>query len=171
MHKMLTTQLTGQFQQIAEQEDLAIEEGARALAQALAGEGHIYVKGFGEMIALEAEINHGAEALPRTYVYTDDVSLTDIDRVLIASRFADHEEALDLTKHAQEKGVAVTSLSAVTKGDNPLQSQADFHIDTKLTEPLLPMDTGRIGFPSVMTMFYTFFVLKLTIQEMMEDYE
>ncbi|MFQ3546344.1 DUF2529 family protein [Halobacillus rhizosphaerae] len=172
MLKMLQTQLTGQFQQIAQTEEFHIEDAARSLSQALVGDGHIYVKGFGEMQAIEAEALHGPEPLPKAKVYDDDIELTSIDRVLVAARTAEHQEACEFVRTVKDKGADVIALAALTKdAENPLQQEADFFIDTKITRPLLPFDMRRVGFPTVMTMFYAYFVLRLTVEEFMADYE
>ncbi|UOQ45325.1 DUF2529 domain-containing protein [Halobacillus salinarum] len=172
MLKMLQTQLTGQFQQIAKTEEFHIEDAARSLSQALVGEGIIYVKGFEEMESIEAEALQGPEPMPKAKIYIAEDTLTEIDRVLIAARTADHPEAVKLAKEAKEAGADVIALAAVQKDkENRLKQEADFLIDTKITRPLLPFDMRRVGFPSVMTMFYAYFVLRLTIEEIMDDYQ
>ncbi|MBM7551790.1 DUF2529 family protein [Thalassobacillus pellis] len=171
MLKMLTTQLTGKFQQIQEKEEFAIEDAARALAQAIVGDGKIYVKGFGEMKALEAEMLKGKETLPKCFRYKEDVTLSDIDRIIIASRFTDDEDAIVLTEKAQEQGAQVISLSAADDSDDPSKQQADFHIDTKVTDSLLPFDMERICFPAVLTMLYAYYGIFVTVKEILSEYE
>ena len=53
MSKMLSTQLNGLFQKIVQNEDEAIEETARLLAQASVGQGRVYFACFDEMQAIE----------------------------------------------------------------------------------------------------------------------
>ncbi|WP_176223939.1 DUF2529 family protein [Thalassobacillus devorans] len=171
MLKMLTTQLTGKFQQIQEKEALAIEDAARALAQAIIGDGSIYVKGFEEMLAIESEMIDGIETLPKCRRYEPGAALTSIDRVIVASRFADHEEAITIMKEAQEQGAQVIGLSAVKTNDDPLFKQADFPIDTKVTEPLLPFDMERICFPSAMAGLYSYYAIYITVKEILSEYE
>ncbi|MBH9788348.1 DUF2529 family protein, partial [Clostridioides difficile] len=56
MSKILTTKLSGLLQRIIQNEEDAIEETARLLAQAAIGEGNVYFDCFGEMqvVALNA---------------------------------------------------------------------------------------------------------------------
>jgi len=171
MLKMLATQLTGTFQRINEKETLHIEDAARSLAQAIVGEGHVYVWGTGEMKSLIHEVEEGPETLPKQHVYHEDISLSSIDRVMIASRFADDEEALALVNTVQKHGAQVIQISALTKEENPLQEVADFHIDTKTAGPLLPFDMDRIGFPSVIAMFYVYMAIYVTTKEIIDEYE
>jgi len=169
--KMLATQLTGTFQRINEKETLHIEDAARALSQAIVGEGHVYVWGTGEMKSLIHEVEEGPETLPKQHVYNENISLSSIDRVIIASRFADDEEALTLVNTVQNQGAQVIQISALTKEENPLQELADFHIDTKMAGPMLPFDMDRIGFPSVLAMFYVYMAIYVTTKEIIAEYE
>ncbi|MFG6114040.1 DUF2529 family protein [Halobacillus sp. MO56] len=171
MMKMLTTQLTGKFQQIEEKETLAIEEAARALAQAIVGDGTIYVKGFEEMKAVEAEMIAGKETLPKCQRYQSDTELTSIDRVILSARFADHEEATAIMHKAQAEGSQVISLSSVKNMEDPLYKQADFPVDTKVTDSLLPFDMERICFPSAMTALYSYYAIYITVKEILSEYE
>ncbi len=63
MLKMFSTQVSGLFKRIQEQNEFALEDGARLLAQAAVGDGTIYLCGIGEMAAVEAEATKGAEPL------------------------------------------------------------------------------------------------------------
>ncbi|MFC0525210.1 DUF2529 family protein [Pontibacillus salicampi] len=168
---MLTTQLTGTFQSIQRTEEEHIEDAARALAQSIVGDGRVYIKGFGEMEAIHHEIKSGPESLPDTSVYSEDVTLHHLDRVVVFSRFANDEEALAFTRHVQEQGVEVIQISAATKEENPLKDTADFHIDTKVTGPMLPLDMERVGFPTLMGMLYIYYALFVTTKEIISEYE
>ncbi|WP_160849374.1 DUF2529 family protein [Pontibacillus yanchengensis] len=171
MIKMLTTQLSGAFERIYEKEELRIEDAARALSQAIVGEGHVYVIGTGEMRALHDEVESGPEALPKTTLYTDDTNLSHIDRVIIASRYANDEEALALTKKVQAQDAQVIHISASIKEGNPIQELADFYIDTHISGPMLPFDMDRIGFPSIMGMLYVYHALFVITKEIISEYE
>jgi len=169
--KMLATQLTGTFQRINDKESLHIEEAARSLAQAIVGEGHVYVWGTGEMKSLIHEVEEGPETLPKQHVYSEDISLSSIDRVIIASRYANDQEALALVNTVQKQGAQVIQISALTKEENPLRDVADFHIDTKTAGPMLPFDMDRIGFPSALAMFYVYMAIYVTAKEIIDEYE
>lgn len=61
MSKILTTQLSGLLQRIIQNEEDAIEETARLLAQAAIGEGNVYFACFGEMQVVELNALQAAE--------------------------------------------------------------------------------------------------------------
>lgn len=171
MLKMLATQLTGKFNQIQETESFTIEDAARALAQAIVGDGTIYWCGFGEMESIVHEAISGAEKLPKSKPFDTNIKLTAIDRVVIAARFADQTEAIDLVKKVKQQGAQVIVLAAKRNEEASISDEADFFIDTKITESLLPLDMDRIGFPAVMTMFYAYYGIYLTTMEILSEYE
>ncbi|MFD1020065.1 DUF2529 family protein [Thalassobacillus hwangdonensis] len=172
MLKMLTTQLTGKFKQIEEKEALPIEDAARSLAQALVGDGHVYVKGFKEMKALEAEMTEGEERLPECRLLTGNESLTPIDRVLIATRYSTDEEALQLVDKVKAQGAEVVALSSLVKNETGLEKAADIHVDLKVIQSLLPFeDSEWIVFPSAMTMLYSYYAIYMTLKEILAEYE
>lgn len=171
MLKMLSTQITGKFMEIMDTEQYHIEDAARALAQAIMGHGTIYWFGFGEMHAIIDEVAHGAETLPSSKIYQSEFDLTPMDRVVFATRYADHKDAMSLTKNIQETGAQVISLSAIRNDEKSLKQVADFHINTKVTAPILPFENDRVCFPSVMTMLYAYYGLVLTTKEILADHE
>ncbi|MEQ6377029.1 DUF2529 family protein [Bacillaceae bacterium S4-13-58] len=171
MLKMLSTQITGKFLEIMETEQYHIEDAARSLSQAIIGQGTLYWFGFGEMHALIDEVVHGAETLPSSKIFQSDIELHPMDRVVIATRFADHKDAMSLAKNIQESEAQVISLSAIRNDEHSLKQVADIHINTKITEPLLPLENSRACFPSVMTMLYAYYGLVLTTREILADHE
>ncbi|MCH1626201.1 DUF2529 domain-containing protein [Fredinandcohnia quinoae] len=177
MMKIFTTQLQGQFKKIMEQEELSIEDGARILAQAVISGGKIYVHGISEMSAITAEALHGAEPLAAAkplFFNGDMAEVTDLDRVLLISRFSTDNEAIMLADSLHKKGIQTVGISAVKKDEDAqsLDNIVDIHIDSKLTKPLLPNEDGtRFGFPSVMTALYAYYGLAFTIKEMIAEFE
>lgn len=171
MLKMLATQITGLFRGIHEKEEFQIEDVARSLSQAVVGDGAIYVKGFGEMEAIESEVRSGPEPLPKQYVYEPSVPLSHLDRVIVASRFANDEAALSFIQNVQEQGAEVILIAAATKESNPAKDQADFFIDTKANGPLLPFEMDRVGFPSTIAMLYVHHALFVTVKEITDEYD
>ncbi|QFT90961.1 hypothetical protein FIU87_20135 [Bacillus sp. THAF10] len=175
MLKIFTTQLQGIFQKIAGDAEFALEDGARLLAQAAVGEGHIYVFGAGEMKAVEAEAVEGAEPLGKVRLLSELNSyhdLLDTDRALIISRFSTDEEAVNTAKALRELGVEIVGMSTVMEGAETLDKLVDVHIDLKLKKPLIPGDDGeRFGFPSSMVALYAYFGLAFTLREMLEEVE
>jgi uncharacterized phosphosugar-binding protein len=170
---MYTTQLNGLFQRIAEKEEQSIEESARLLAQALVGEGKIYVKGFGEMEAVTSEIEKGLEPLIGAQRFENLEALTEADRVLIITRFCDDHDPLELARQLNRAGIPFVGVSGIRKNsDDTFQSLADVHIQTHAIRGLLPTETGeRTALPSSLAGIYIYQALKFTVQEIIEDYE
>ncbi|MGD6802276.1 DUF2529 domain-containing protein [Rossellomorea aquimaris] len=173
MIKMFTTQLSGLFNRIADKEEFSIEDGARLLAQASVGEGSIFIKGFAEMESVTLEAVYGREPLQgaKALAAVDDIS--EADRVLLISRFSIDEEAVSLAKQLVEKGIPFAAVSGVvsSEGDS-LAELADIHIDTKLIKGMLPGEElgERVGFPSSMAALYVYFLIKFSLDEMLEEY-
>ncbi|MFB6466258.1 DUF2529 domain-containing protein [Cytobacillus sp. Hz8] len=176
MLKMFTTQLQGLLNRIQDREGMAMEDGARLLAQAAVGEGKIYMIGIQEMKAVETEALHGAEPLKGLYPFEGAEQIdhfTDADRVLLISRFSHDQEALTIAKALADRGVPFVSIATeADSNDESIANLADVHIDLKLTKGLLPREDGqRFGFPSSMAALYVYFGLKFTLEEILEEYE
>ncbi|MFD1708719.1 DUF2529 domain-containing protein [Siminovitchia sediminis] len=173
MLKMLSTQLTGIFMKIKDKEELALEDGARLLAQAHAGEGTIYIEGFDEMEGVVLDALKGPEPMRQTARYRELDELTPADRVLLFSRFSDSPKALDLGRKLAEHHTPFVSVSAVTREKSEELSQlADVHIDTHAIRPILPAEDGsRVVFPSLITALFIYHALKVTVDEILSEYE
>lgn len=177
MLKIFSTQLQGQFKKIMEQEELSIEDGARILAQSVISDGNIFVHGISEMGAVTMEALYGSEPLSTAKPLFCDGKMadaTDLDRVLLISRFSTDSEAVALAKDLHKKGIQTVAIAAIKKNVDT-QSLIDFVdvlIDSKLTIGLLPNEDGtRFGFPSAMTALFTYYGLAFTIKEMVEEFE
>lgn len=171
MLKMFSTQLAGLFNRLMEKEEFSIEDGARLLAQAAAGEGKIYIFGTGEMKAIELEAVYGEEPLQSAAILSKETEVEAADRVLLVSRYADDEEAVKMAGIIQEKGIPIVAISTVRNENEGLNTLADVHIDLRIKKGLLPDDVGnRIGYPNSMAALYIYFGLKFTIEEILEDY-
>lgn len=175
MLKMFTTQLTGLFKKISEQEEFAFEDGARLLAQAPAGDGTIYLFGTNEMKAVLSEATEGAEPLrfAKTLTKEQAEALTDADRVLIISRYSSDKEAIQLASILKEKGIPFAVISSLTDPDSgsDLAQLADVHINLWLTKGLLPDEQGgRFGFPFSMAALYAYYGLSFTLNEILDEY-
>lgn len=173
MLKMFSTQLTGLFKRLHEKEEFSIEDGARLLAQAAAGQGTIYIYGTKEMQAIGFEAVDGEEPLKSAALLTDGVQAEAADRFLIVSRYADDADAVGIARDLQEKGIPFVAISTVrgeTDGES-LDTLADVHIDLKLTKGMLPDESGnRIGFPTSMAALFVYYGLRFTIEEILEEY-
>lgn len=177
MMKIFTTQLTGHLNRILDQEELNIEDSARLLAQALIGEGTLYIYGHQELHGIVFEAKNSSEPLDRTEALFDNngvmKKLGQEDRVLLFSYRSTDSDSISLAKTLTEMGIATVGVSAVIKGEEPgLQAITDFHIDTKLRQPLIPGDDGeRYGYPALMTSLYVYHALNFTIKEILNEYE
>lgn len=173
MLKMFSTQLTGLFNRLQEKEEFSIEDGARLLAQAAAGEGTVYIFGTKEMQAVALEAVYGEEPMQSAAILTEDVELEAADRVLVVSRYADDEEAVEAARDLQQKGIPFVAISTV-RGENEaasLDTMADVHIDLRLKKGLLPDEMGnRVGYPTSIIALYIYFGLKFTTEEILEEY-
>lgn len=63
MLKIFSTQLSGYFSRVSQKEEMNIEDSARLLAQALIGDGFIYLYGTNEMDGVVTEALFGAEPM------------------------------------------------------------------------------------------------------------
>lgn len=171
MLKMFTTQLTGMFKRIEEKEEYSFEDGARLLAQAPVGDGSIYIFATKEMKAVAFEALEGAEPFKGVKVFESLGHLTDSDRVLIFSRYASDEDALEVAAQLHEKAIPFVAVSTSVPEGEKLLELADLHIDLRLTKGLLPDDFGnRYGYPSSMAALFVYFGLKFTIEEILAEY-
>ncbi len=177
MLKIFATQLSGIFKKIEEEEEMAIEDGARAVSQALVGDGNVYIYGADEMKAIEGQALSGPERFPEARPLFDEhgtmVPLTQLDRIILASRFSDDEKIVKVAKQAAEAGAVTVGISAIRESGGPgLHQEADFHIDTNCVKPLLPQDDGeRIGLPSGIAALFAYYGLYFSVLEIMEEYE
>ena len=177
MLKMFSTQLSGLFKRLQEKEEFSIEDGARLLAQAAAGEGIIYLYGAGEMGAIPLEAIHGVEPLKgATLLQLEQASeVTSADRVLIVTRHSNDREAVELAQKLSNSGHSFVGVSTAVpnEGGSPgLDTLADVHIDLKITKGMLPDDFGnRFGQPTSMAALFIYYGLKFTIDEIMAEYE
>ncbi|MCM3574530.1 MULTISPECIES: DUF2529 domain-containing protein [Mesobacillus] len=173
MLKMFSTQLTGLFNRLQEKEEFSIEDGARLLAQAAAGEGTVYIYGTKEMQAVALEAVYGEEPLQSAAIFTEEVDLEAADRVLIVSRYADDKEAVEAARGLQEKGIPFVSISTIRDDQEAesLDTMADVHIDLRIKKGLLPDEMGnRVGYPTSIVALFIYFGLKFTIEEILEEY-
>jgi uncharacterized phosphosugar-binding protein len=177
MMKIFSTQLTGHFNRIVEQEELSIEDSARLLAQALVGEGKIYIYGFQELHGIVLEAVNSSEPLMSSEALFNQngemKELTAADRVLLFTYRSSDEEAIKLAQELSSKGIQTVGVSAVIKGEETgLNTITDLHIDSKLRQPLIPGEDGeRYGFPALMTSLYVYYNLTFILKEILDEFE
>lgn len=170
---MFSTQLSGLFSKVNNQEGLSIEEGARLLAQAVIGEGYIYIHGTEEMIAVCAEATKGEEPLKNSkpLSFRETGKLSKADRVLLISRFSTDSKTIQVAKQLQKEQIPFVAISGALNAVDDLASIADVHINTNVIKGLLPSDEGkRICFPSSIAALFIYHALKFTIDEILAEY-
>jgi len=181
MLKIFATQLLGLFKKIEENEAFSLEDGARLLAQAPAGDGTIYLLGIKEMKAVEAEALQGAEPLKHAKSLTDSDwdKLTDADRAILFSRHANDQEAVAASIQLQDKNIPFVAVSGPKEAGHDADDQtsslaefADVHIQLPLTKGLIPDEFGqRFGLPYSMAALFAYYGLKFTLEEILSEYE
>ncbi|WP_394140622.1 DUF2529 domain-containing protein [Cytobacillus oceanisediminis] len=173
MLKMFSTQLAGLFKRLQEKEEFTIEDSARLLAQAAAGDGKIYFYGTKEMSGIGYEATQSQEPLRDAAIWENDDEISETDRFIIFSRNSDDEEAIELAKKLANKEIPFVAVSTekADSSDN-LANLADVHIDLKLTKGLLPDEEGnRFGYPASMAALFVYYGIKFTIEEILAEYE
>lgn len=166
---MLTTQLSGLLQRIATSEEENMEETARLLAQAAAGQGNIYFATFGEMISISINAQFAAEPFPRFQVWTSDVQLTSADRVWIITRSSANSEAITLAEKLAADFIPFSVLaSEPASEENKLSNLAYTYISLKLTKGLLPAEDGsRIVLPYALSAMFVYEAVKMKLDEIL----
>ncbi|MGN1400491.1 MAG: DUF2529 domain-containing protein [Bacillus sp. (in: firmicutes)] len=173
MSRIFSTQLTAIFNRISKDE-FVIEDAARLLAQAAVGDGHIYIKGFGEMQGVALQATEGPELLHscQTFPLSEPLSgVSSMDRVLICSKYSNDVEAVEWAKELVKADIPFVAISTVQDEEEAgLDKLADIHIDLGLKRGLVPTETGdRIGYPSLMAALFAYHCIYLSMQELLEE--
>lgn len=174
MSKILTTQLTGLFQRIQDTEEDKIGDAARLLAQAGIGQGNVYFVCFNEFAAIELNAIAGVQPFYKLVKWSEDVQLTEADRVCIFTRSAFDEEAIALAKRLYDEFIpfaVVTSEQEDAEG-NELADLAYVYISLKIRGGILPHPTNlgeRIVFPHLMGALYVYEAMKMEYDEMIGE--
>ncbi|HWJ76896.1 MAG TPA: DUF2529 domain-containing protein [Niallia sp.] len=174
MLKMFSTQLSGLFKRLQDNNEEAIEDSARLLAQAIVSEGRIYVYATDEMAGVIDEAIYGLEPLANIEEWKGQSldSVRSSDRFLLFSRTSSDEEILRFATELEEAHISFIAVSSNGTESNELQELADVHIDLKLTKPLLPDDEGnRYGYPSLIAALFVYHGIKFTIDEIVKEYD
>ncbi len=171
--KIFTTQLTGLFQSISKDE-FAFEDAARLLAQAAAGQGNIYIYGSREMAGLVNQVLESQDPLPQAKPLSFDgssIQAKPVDRVILATRLHDDEEAVALAEQLYTKNIPFVALSTIHDADRQgIESKADVHIDLKVKRGLIPADDGsRSGYPSLMAALFVIHIIQNTLSELLDE--
>lgn len=160
--KMLSTQLTGMFQRIAQQEE-AIEETARLLAQAAIGDGTIFLAAFGEMKAVIPAALQGAEPLQSAAEWTPESIVMPEDRVWILVK---NDEADELIGRLNDAHLPF----AVLLGEAREGVEADASVSLGIKKGLIPLDDGsRTVYPYAIGALFVYHAVKMAIDEMLAE--
>ncbi|MGG3888473.1 DUF2529 domain-containing protein [Metabacillus fastidiosus] len=177
MMKIFTTQLMSYLKRITEQEELAIEDGSRLLAQASIGDGTIYFYGYKELEGVTMEATKSSELIPNAKpLFDENGKMAEVereDRVILFTHRSSDEEAIRIAKELAEKDLQIVGVSAKVKDlEQDLETITDVHIDSKLLRPLIPDDDGsRYGFPALITSLFVYYAINFTLKEIMSEYE
>jgi Domain of unknown function (DUF2529) len=171
MLKIFTTQLTGVFQKILKQEEV-FEDASRFLAQAIVGDGKVYLHGTKEFSGIVSEVKYG-EDTPQSFepLFEEGQmkSLSSVDRVLLFAKQADDEEAIQIANTLAKNDIGFVVVSTVFENDS-LSDLADIFMNYELTRKLVPTEEGdRIGLPTLLTGLFIYHCLLLTINEILAD--
>lgn len=174
MSKMLLTQLNGLFQKILQNEE-AIEETSRLLAQASVGQGKIYIACFGEMKAIEWQAIYDKQFHNLTK-WDENVVISEVDRVWIFTNNHENEQVIQLAKRLNEQFIPFAVIAPEnTDEQNDLSELAYTYIPIKIRGGgILPHPTKlgeRIITPYVMAALFIYESVKLNYIEIIDDYE
>ena len=174
MSKILTTQLTGLFQRIQNSEEDKIGDAARLLAQAGIGQGNVYFACFDELAAVELNALSGVQPFYKLVKWSNDIVLTEADRVCIFTRSAFNEDAVALAQRLYDEFIpfaVVTSEKEEAEG-NDLANLAYVYVSLTIRGGILPHPTNlgeRIVFPHLMGALYVYEAIKMEYDEMVGE--
>lgn len=159
---MLSTQLAGLFQRIAQQDE-TIEEIARLLAQAAVGEGTIFIAAFGEMKAVTAAALEGTEPLRSAREWKPESLLTSEDRVFILAK---KDEGDELAGRLSDAAIPFAMLFAESKHCE----LPEVFLSLGIEGGILPAEGGgRTVVPHAMAALYVYHIIKLMMDDMLNE--
>lgn len=163
MLKIFNTQLNGVFNKIDAQEE-EIDIAARLLAQAVVGEGTIYVKGFGDLKYFEDFIVESKESLFGAEKLITESVLDRTDRILLMADEYD-ESVIEYIQDLEDKDIDYV---LVCNQHNEIQSMNFINLSTP--RALVPAeDFSRIITPHLMAMNYIYYAIYANMKELLDD--
>lgn len=169
MMKILATQFNGKLQTLAKQED-ELFDVVRLLAQALVGEGTVYVDAYGECEGLYPMLSEGPDQMKRVTKIKDRKTLHAVDRVLIFTPDTERSDLLaSLARYdAWHTPYAIVTLSDVTE----TLERSIAPLALKFNKGLLPAEYGsRHGLPSLALCAFLLTHILTQLQEMTEEWD
>ena len=169
MLKMLSTQVGGLLTRVSLEQQDAIEESARLLAQAGAFEGNVYFACFDELQAIEINALKASEPFKKLRPWTNDIEITDLDRVCVFTHSANHPEALALAHQLYDSFIPFAVIANEKEEDaGEMADLAYTYISMGIKKGLLPNDLGeRIVLPHTLTALFIYEAIKLTYDEIL----
>ncbi|MCM3636456.1 DUF2529 domain-containing protein [Sporosarcina luteola] len=172
--KILTTQIGGLVQRAGSNNEEAVEETARLLAQATIGEGRVIFAGFDEMEAVGLNAVFAAEPFRGAVRHEQEMEIHSADRVWLFARSATDERALQFARVLAEKFIpfAVVAGEKATE-DNELVDLAYTYMSTGVVRGILPgEDIGsRIVQPNLLATLFLYEAVKIAYDEMVSEEE
>lgn len=163
MLKIFNTQLNGIFKKIDAQET-ELDIASRLLAQAVVGEGKIYVKGFGDLRHFEEFVVDSEESLFGAEKMITESVLDQTDRVLLMADTYD-EAVIEYIKDLEAFNI---DYILVCNKDERIASMN--FIDLSTPRAIVPAeDFSRIIRPHMMAMNYIYYVIYAGMKELLEE--
>ncbi|SDI61346.1 DUF2529 family protein [Alteribacillus bidgolensis] len=173
--KIFATQLQGVFQRILDQEEEAIENGARLAAQGPAGTGRLLIYATPSMRGNAVNLTYHPDAPPQTIqvIDTKEFKPESVDRAIV---LAEKEEAAylhSIIELLQSADVPVVVIAPFTEEEARMTLEpTDVWIHTHVRGGIVPDEHGsRIGYPSVLSTLFTGQLLYLNIKELFDELE
>ncbi|HGH0908368.1 TPA: DUF2529 family protein [Staphylococcus pseudintermedius] len=170
MSKMLTTQLTGIFNRL-DQQELDIQMAAQSLIQAMGGEGHVYIKGYGDLKCFESYILTSFEKLHSSLALDDYPSfdvLDTTDRVLLFGAEYSEEMARDLEQLIADDRYVVVITNKPKEVELPDHLMHFINLSTP--RPIVyTEDYDKVVQPHLMALNYVYYEIYTQMVEMMRD--
>ena len=168
--KMLTTQTGGLLNRLATNNEEAIEDTARLLAQATVGQGRVIFAGFDELAAVTTVATLSDKPFIGAIPYEPSLTIGTEDRVWIFTRSAEHPAAVALAKKLDEQFIPFAVVAAEKDEENELANMATSYISTGLLRGILPGENGeRIVQPHALASLFIYEAVKISYDEMTID--
>lgn len=168
--KMLTTQLSGLLDRIAQNNEDSIEETARLLAQATVGEGRIIIAGFDELAVVQTVATANEQSFLGAIMYHPTLNIGHEDRVWIFTRSSHDEKVLELARSLAKEFIPFAAVAPEKEDDLELADLAMTYISTGLLRGLLPGEGGeRIVEPHALAALFVYEAVKISYDEMLVD--
>ncbi|WP_147802721.1 DUF2529 family protein [Alkalicoccus halolimnae] len=167
MMKIFETQLSGILRKL-DGAEMEIEDAARMTAQSILSDGHVYAAASPDLGGIVSQALHGADAVPDCGRLEADTPLSSLDTIWLFTN--DVEETRAEMQAAFDSGAALV-LVMPKKTGHELEQEASFIIETSVTRPLIPTESGRrIGEPHLLVSLHVYYALYFQLMEILEEH-